>query len=414
MTNVGRNTKDKPEKPLQEKRNVPMMCSREGYRIDPFAPPKWTFQQLPPLVSKPTNPPPPAPRPASVSSQASGSTCPNASSRSLDDSDDTTDNGECSSTKPLQPCDRNLGKEINRGNSIAKPLKNCSLGAGTEIAKCNSDAEPPQTSSRSAGKKICKDSSYRIETEYLQSAATHGSFGFNNAGTVTLTHLPERIKDGIRTLIEKGWEEGIQKEGPCNDKESYYFTLKRRPFSRGNLYVTTRLNRNIIAYLASECWLVQPVPSLLNPFDTLNFRKASKPLPKCYWLAMTYGHAGKWRLKDQLSILGGADELIDTIRLTLQEMNLVSKLKKEHSDKTKNWHQFCIKGSFLRAGGAGIKKKMLLRIMERLEERGWTIYVGYHRTFHPNTDYEHKVGTWMCVKSREWTPTKPVKMYWTD
>ncbi|KAF7861472.1 hypothetical protein EAF04_008037 [Stromatinia cepivora] len=334
-------------------------------------------------------------RPASFrsSSISSASSCPNARSKCLSDSDQATDIGD---------------------NSNAKPLQSCSRGTGTEIAKGNLDTEPLRSCSRSAGKELAKGSSYRIETEYLQSPATYASFGFDCRNRVTLTHLPERIKDGVRTLLEKGWEQGIQKEGQCNDEESYFFKLKMRPFSSGNTYVSTRMMRNMIAYLASECWLVQPVQSILNPCDTLNFRKSPKPLPKCYWLAMTYGHAGKWRLKDVLGMLGGAHELIDTIRLTLQEMNLISKLKKEHVDAAKNWHQFCIKGTFFRAGTEGQKKKMMLRILERLEERGWVLYIGYHRVFHANTDYEHKVGTWLCVKSREWTPTNPVRISWSD
>ncbi|KAK6599800.1 hypothetical protein H4I96_03871 [Botrytis cinerea] len=343
---------------------------------------------VPPIVAPPV-------RPASIGSTSSESSCPNAGSRALSYSDQATDIEEDSRAKPVQSCNLKSEKDtIKGGDSTTEPLRSCS---------------------RSAGRRVMKSSSYRIETEYLKSPAMHASFGFDNANCVKIKHLPEKIKDGIRTLLEKGWEHGIQKEGKCaKTEEGYYFKLKRRPFGSGNTYVVTRMTRNMIAYLASECWKVQPVPSLLNPYDTLNFRKCAKPLPKCYWLAMTYGHAGKWRLKDQLCVLGGADELIDTIRLTLQEMNLISKLKKEHADSAKNWHQFCIKGSFLGSGGPEKKKTMMLRIMERLDERGWVLYVGWHRIYHEKTDYEQKIGTWLCVKSREWTPTNPVKICWAD
>ncbi|ESZ98437.1 hypothetical protein SBOR_1099 [Sclerotinia borealis F-4128] len=278
----------------------------------------------------------------------------------------------------------------------------------------NTEAEPLRSGSRSAGKEIAKGSNYRIETEYLPSSATHASFGFDNWNHVVLTQLPEKIKDGIRTLLEKGWEPGIRREGICYDDERYFFKLNRRPFTSGNTYEVTRMVRNVIAYLASESWLVQPVPLLLSPYDTLNFRKCPKPLPKCYWLAITYGFAGRWHIRDQLCVLGGADELINTIRLTLREMKLVSKLKNEDYDSVKGWHQFPVKGSFLREGGWARKKIMLLRLMERLEERGWVIYVGYHRVYHANSDIEKKVGTWICVKSREWTSTNPVRISWNN
>ncbi|APA11586.1 predicted protein [Sclerotinia sclerotiorum 1980 UF-70] len=337
----------------------------------------------------------PAPvRPASFrsSSISSASSCPGIRSKCLSDSDQATDIEYNSDVKPLHSGNRRAGTEIVKGKLETESLRNCS---------------------RSAGKELAGDSTYRMESAYLPSPVSYASFGFDYRNRVTLTHFPEKIKDGIRSLLDKGWEQGIQKEGPCNEEDSYFFKLKMRPFSSGNTYVSTRMTRNMIAYLASESWLAQPVPSILNPYDTLNFRKSPEPFPKCYWLAMTYGHAGKWRLKDVLSLLGGADELIDTVRLTLQEMNLISKLKKEHVDTAKNWHQFCIKGTFLRAGTQAKKKKMILRILERLEERGWVLYIGYHRVFHAGTDYEHKVGTWLCVKSREWTPTDPVKISWS-
>ncbi|KAF7925876.1 hypothetical protein BELL_0006g00380 [Botrytis elliptica] len=332
-------------------------------------------------------------RPASLDSISTESSCPNAGSEDLSDSDQATNIDEDSRTKPVQPCHRESRKEIAKGG--------------------DSTTEPRRSCTQSAGRKIMKSSSYRIETEYLKSPAMHASFKFDDANWVKIKNFPERIKDGIRTLLEKGWEYGIRKEGPCSKcDDGYYFKLKKRPFGSGSTYVVTRMTRNMVAYLASEGWKVQPVASILNPYDNLNFRKCAKPLPKCYWLALTYAHAGKWSLRDHLSILGGADELIDTIRLTLQEMNLISRRKKEHGDSAKNWHQFSVKGCFLRSGGPEKKKTMMLRIMERLEERGWVLYVGWHRIYHQQTDYEQRIGTWLCVKSREWTPTNPVKIRW--
>ncbi|TGO85271.1 hypothetical protein BPOR_0414g00090 [Botrytis porri] len=352
-----------------------------------------TSYSLPPSTAYVSSIVIPPVRPASLDPRSSESSCPNAGSRAFSYTDQVTDIEEDSRAKSVKSCNVTFGKEIAKGG--------------------DSTTEPRRSCNQSAGRKIMKSSSYRIETEYLKSPAMHASFGFDNANCVKIKHLPERIKDGIRTLLEKGWEYGIRREGPCSKTdECYYFKLKKRPFGSGNTYVVTRMTRNMIAYLASEGWKVQPVPSLLDPYDTLNFRKCAKPLPKCYWLALAYGHAGKWCLKDQLSILGGADELIDTIRLTLQEMNLISKLKKEHTDSARSWHQFCIKGSFLRSRGLEKKKTMMLRIMERLEERGWVLYVGWHRIYHEQTDYEQKIGTWLCVKSREWTPTNPVKIRW--
>ncbi|KAF7954526.1 hypothetical protein EAE96_005646 [Botrytis aclada] len=320
-----------------------------------YRPPSNYSLPRPPLYASPRVIPPA--RPASLDSRSSESSCPNAGSIGLSYNDQATDIEEGSHAKPVQSCNHKSGKKTSKGgDSTTEPVRSCS---------------------QSAGRQIMKSSSYRIETEYLNSPAMHASFGINHADCVKIKCIPEKIKDGIRALLEKGWEHGIRKEGPCaSTEEGYYFKLKKRPFGFGNTYVVTRMTRNMIAYLASECWIVQPVPSILNPYDTLNFRKCAKPLPKCYWLALTYGHGGKWRLKDQLSILGGADELIDTIRLTLQEMDLISKLKKEHTDSAKNWHQFSIKGSFHRSGSPEKKKTMMLRIMERLEERGWVLYVG--------------------------------------
>ncbi|KAA8569587.1 hypothetical protein MFRU_004g03290 [Monilinia fructicola] len=306
---------------------------------------------------------------------------------------------------------RSSRKNIAKGASVAEPLApvRVDLFEGKPVP-----IESLQSSSRHPGKSIVKNSSYRMETEYLPSSATHASFGFSNSNNIVLTQLPEKIKDGIRTIIEKGWELGIEKEGTCHDKERYFFKLKRKPFSSGNVYAVTRLSRNIIAYLACEGWMAQPVSSLLSPYDSLNFRKCSKPLPKCYWLALSYGYSGKWYLRDQLNVLGGADELIDTIRLTMQEMDLISQLKQERVAGDNNWHQFYLKGTFHRTGSWARKKIMFLRVMERLEERGWSIYVGYHRTYFGDSFDEKKVGTWICMKSREWTPKNPVKVSWAD
>lgn len=347
--------------------------------------------KLPPLQEQD------APVSYSRPSSSASSTCPNGGSISSDPSD---------------ACDQE--EESIFGNADATTSRPLSRSTGKEIAKNSCADESLQSKSRgTVGREATKGSSYRMETEYLPSSATHASFACDNHSNIILTNMPENAKDGIRALLQRGWDQGIRSEGPCHEEERFFFKLKKRPFSSGNTLVVTRMTRNIIAYLASEGWIAQPVPSILCPYDALNFRKCSKPLPKCYWLAMTYGYAGKWHLKDQLCVLGGADELNDTIRLTLQEMDLCSKVKKESVDTKNNWHQFFLKGSLLRTGSWSRKKLLFLRIMERLEERGWVIYVGYHRIYHANTDYEKKVGTWICVKSREWTPENPVKISWS-
>ncbi|QSZ36659.1 hypothetical protein DSL72_006540 [Monilinia vaccinii-corymbosi] len=348
------------------------------------------------------------------SSCSSSSACPNEGSASSDSTEasDQRISGAWgdSDAIPWRSRRRSAGKNIAKSSSAAEHL---SSGRKNNL-KGSISADRLKSGSRHVGKSLGKGSSYRIETEYLPSSATHASFCLDNSSTVILTQLPEKIKDGIRTVLLKAWGEGIQKEGTCHDVERYFFKLKKRPFSSGNVYAVTRMSRNIIAYLACESWIVQPVASLLSPYDTLNFRKCSKPLPKCYWLAIAYGYAGQWQLRDQLNVLGGSDELIDTIRLTMQEMDLVSRLRKERVAGENNWHQFYMKGSFHRTGSWARKKILFLRLMERLEERGWVVYASYHRVHHENSNLERNVGTWVCVKSHEWTPTNPVKLSWKD
>ncbi|KAM3075400.1 hypothetical protein ACMFMG_007161 [Clarireedia jacksonii] len=246
-----------------------------------------------------------------------------------------------------------------------------------------------------------KCSQYTMEVETLGSSAPWASIYVNDSSSTPITtfSLPPLIINGIRDMLNESWARGVKKE------------------------------------FGENGWIAQSFPSILNCEDGLTVRKSDRRFPDCYWLGVS--------LKDgeYLEVIGGSDELLNTMKLTLREMELVrerSKLRHHRDtggdkmiDVQHSIYQFQLK-PINRLSGKTIwqqRKLFVLRLLERLEERGWCLYTTYYthlkivhnKMYYPGLghaseirpSYEHATeGTWYFVKSKEWTPENPVKLEW--
>jgi hypothetical protein len=277
-----------------------------------------------------------------------------------------------------------------------------------------------------------KGTEYTMEVEHLQHSAPWANIYVNDSSNtpVTAFSLPPLVINGIRAILNKSWQRGIKKEFGENG-----VTMFKRHFRHKGDMPTRVLMRNILAYLASQGWIAQSFPSILNCEDGLTVRKSKQPLAECYWLGVSL------RDGEYLEILGATDELLNTIKLTIREMELNRERirhRRRHNmdgdkliDEEHSIYQFRLK-PINPLNGKRIwpqRKLFILRLLERLEERGWCLYTTYYthdrimhnKAYYPGLGstpelksfYEHATeGTWYFVKSKEWTPQNPVKLEW--
>jgi hypothetical protein len=278
-----------------------------------------------------------------------------------------------------------------------------------------------------------KGSEYTIQVElFLRPTPPWANIYVNDSSTtpVTTFSLPPLVINGIRAITTESWKRGIKKEFGENG-----VTMFKRHFRHKGDMPTRVLMRNILAYLASQCWIAQSFPSILNCEDGLTLRKSDKRFPECYWLGVSL------RDGEYLEILGATDELLNTIKLTIREMEL-NRERRRHArrrdldcdkmiDKEHSIYQFRLK-PMNALNGKKIwpqRKLFILRLLERLEERGWCLYTTYYthdriiqnKAYYPGLgrapelksfDEHATEGTWYFVKSKEWKPENPVKLEW--
>ncbi len=243
-----------------------------------------------------------------------------------------------------------------------------------------------------------------VESSFKTSFA---SISLHKTDRIRLLQFPPGDIAAIRDVIKQNWGFGIQEERPY--AHSHEFKCLGNPWSgQGADAIAARiLLRGILAYLFASGWILTAstdVSKSLLERDTMIFRKQVVPPPASEWMAISFNQG------DRLRLIGAPPELLSAFQTLLEGMGLWQEAI--WKDRALNAFEFKLNGWPWRPSGEETMttRLLLLRMLETLEEGGWSLYatVDQNNGHHNKNSSSTGTDSWYCVRAVDWVPGNSV------
>jgi hypothetical protein len=212
-----------------------------------------------------------------------------------------------------------------------------------------------------------------------------------------MIQFPPEDVSAIRGIIQQSWGKGIQNERIYGS--SYEFKLYGNPWhGQSSDAIPSRIvMREIFAHLFSQGWILHlntDVSKSKFDKDSLIFRKQQSPPPASEWIAISFNQA------DRLRFIGAPQALLADVQMMLKEMRLLQ--AEDWKDSRLGAWEYKLNGYPWHATGEETMttRMLLLRLLETLESRGWSVYASIDQ----NTASENRSETdsWYIVRDKSW------------
>ncbi len=234
---------------------------------------------------------------------------------------------------------------------------------------------------------------------YAPFRTSFASLSLHASDRIRLLQFPQSDIAQIRNVLQRSWAQGIQAEQIY--ATSYEFKLRGNPwYGQGSESVAARvLVRELLAYLFSMGWILHATTDTSKKQtdkDTLSFRKQQSAPPPSEWIAISFNYS------DRLRLIGAPKNLIDEMRLLLQNTKLLQ-ADNGWKDKVLGAWEFKLNGYPWKAAGEETMstKLLLLRMLEILERHGWSLYASVDQNT-ATGEHTSETDSWYCVRDRSW------------
>ncbi|KAG9233261.1 hypothetical protein BJ875DRAFT_52611 [Amylocarpus encephaloides] len=223
------------------------------------------------------------------------------------------------------------------------------------------------------------------------------SLSLHQGDRIRMLHFPDSDVAAMKTVIKGSWQKGLQ--GERNYGGSYEYKMYGYPWrGQGSDAITSRiLMREVFASLFSQGWILHASTDVSKKEfdkDTMIFRKQQQPPPESEWFAISFN------MSDRLRLIGADGGLISDVRELLKHIKLWQ--NEDWKDKNLNAREFKLWGRPWWASGEETMKTrlLLLRLLELLEARGWSLYASVDQSTAGNDSSE--TDSWFCVRDKSW------------
>lgn len=231
-----------------------------------------------------------------------------------------------------------------------------------------------------------------------------GSLSLHMSDRLRLMHFDNDDLAAVRAVLLRAWSWGIQAERPYSC--SYEFKLRGSPWSgsgTGPYAVPAQiLMRELFACLYARGWIMTASTDISRKEydkDMLIFRRQAVPPPPASWMAMSFKNGDKIRL------LGAPQQLAHAMAGMLASMRALQAQSVKNA--AAGQFEFKLHGYPWQASGEATMQArlLILRMMEVLEQHGWSLYASIDQNNGPSGDSGYtETDAWYCVKSSDWTP----------
>ncbi|KAF4626030.1 hypothetical protein G7Y89_g12131 [Cudoniella acicularis] len=232
---------------------------------------------------------------------------------------------------------------------------------------------------------------------YAPFRTSFASLSLHRTDRIRLLQFPPSDIEAIRGIIQRSWSNGIQDQRPYS--VSYEFKLYGNPWrGQGSDAIPARtLMRDIFAHLFSQGWILHASTDISKKEfdkDTMLFRKQQTPPPDSEWIAISFNQS------DRLRLIGAPQDLRVDMQNLLRQMRLLQ--SEDWKDRRLNAYEFKIYGRpwFPTGEETMSTRLLLLKMLEVLENRGWSLYASVDQS--NGSENVSETDSWYCVRDKSW------------